>query len=121
MYQSYALLSLFVIVVTNNQIVYYYFPGEDDLVNIMGYLRVLDKTQLCRLGMVLGLSRLRVKVMMDTPTFLDDMIFSWMQQADNVATESGVPTWRSLVKALKHPLLQENGIASNIVKDKLLE
>ena len=91
------------------------------MVDIMGYLHTLDKHQLNHLGMVLGLSRHRLKGMLDTPTFLDDMISSWLQQADQVATKSGVPTWRSLVKALRHQLLGQNGIASQIVMDQLLE
>ena len=59
--------------------------------------------------------------MKDTDSFLDDMISSWLQQADQVATKSGVPTWRSLAKALKHKLLGQNGIASQILKDKSKE
>ena len=94
------------------------FPGEDDLVDIMGYLHTLDKSQLSHLGMVLGLSRHRVKGMKDSDSFLEDMISIWLQQADNVATRSGVPTWRSLVKALRHQLLGQNGIASQIAADK---
>ena len=62
-----------------------------------------------------------MKDMKDTDSFLDDMISSWLQQADQVATKSGVPTWRSLAKALKHKLLGQNGIASQILKDKSKE
>ena len=97
------------------------FPGEDDLVDIMGYLHTLDKSQLSHLGMVLGLSRHRVKGMKDSDCFLEDMISLWLQQADNVMTKSGVPTWRSLVKALRHDLLGQNGIASRIATEKYLE
>ena len=87
----------------------------------MGYLHTLDKSQLSHLGMVLGLSRHRVKGMKDSDSFLEDMISHWLQLADNVATRSGVPTWRSLVKALRHQLLGQNGIASQIAMDKSLE
>ena len=101
---------------------YYVFtaalPGEDDFVDILGYLHTLDKTQLLHLGMVLGLSLHRMRDMMDTPTFLDDMILLWLQQADQVVTKSGIPTWRSLAKALRHQLLGQNGIAGQIVMDK---
>ena len=96
-------------------------PDEDDLVDIMGYLHTLEKSQLSHLGMVLGLSRQSVRNMKDTDTFLEDMILSWLQQADQVETKSGVPTWRSLAMALKHNLLRQNEIASQIVKDKSLE
>ena len=88
--------------------------------DIMGHLFTLEKTQLSHLGMVLGLSRHRVSGMKDSDSFLEDMISSWLQQADNVAAKSGVPTWRSLVKALKHQLLRQNGIARQIVMDKNL-
>ena len=97
------------------------YPGEDDLVDIMGYLLTLDKSQLSHLGMVLGLSRHRVKGMKDSDSFSEDMISLWLQQADNVAAKSGVPTWRSLVKALRHKLLGQTGIANEIATEKNLE
>ena len=87
----------------------------------MGYLHTLDKSQLSHLGMVLGLSRHRVKDMKLSESFLEDMISLWLQKADNVATRSGVPTWRSLVKALRHQLLGQNGIACQIAMDRNLE
>ena len=87
----------------------------------MGYLHTLDKSQLTNLGLVLGLSLHRVRGLMDSATFLGDMILSWLSQADQVATKSGVPTWRSLVKALRHKLLGQNGIANQITTDKNLE
>ena len=97
------------------------FPGEGDLVDVMGYLHTLDKSQLSNLGLVLGLSLHHVRGLMDSKTFLGDVVLSWLSQADNVATRSGVPTWRSLVKALRHQLLGQNGIASQIATDKSLE
>ena len=87
----------------------------------MGYLHTLDKSQLTNLGLVLGLSLHRVRGLMDSVTFLGDMILPWLCQADQVATRSGVPTWRSLVKALRHELLGQNGIASRIAAEKNLE
>ena len=87
----------------------------------MGYLHTLDKSQLSHLGMVLGLSRHRVKGRKDSDSFLEDMISHWLQLADNVSSRSGVPTWRSLVKALRHQLLGQNGIARQIATDKSLE
>ena len=97
------------------------FPGEDDLVDVMGYLHTLEKSQLSNLGLVLGLSLHHVRGLMDSKTFLGDVVLSWLSQADSVATRSGVPTWRSLVKALRHQLLGQNGIASQIATDKSLE
>ena len=83
----------------------------------MRYLRTMDKHQLTNLGLSLP----RVRELMDSVTFLGDMISSWLQQADQVATKSGVPTWRALVRALRDPLLGQNGIASQIARDKSLE
>ena len=96
-------------------------PGEDDLVEIMGYLYTLDKTQLTNLGLVLGLSLHRVRGLMDSATFLADMVLSWLNQADQVATKSGVPTWKTLIYALRHRLLGQNGIANQIAMDQSLE
>ena len=98
-----------IIVTTSNL-----FPGEDDLVDVVGYLHTLDKSQLSHLGTVLGLSRHHVKGMKDSDSFLEDIISLWLQQAGNVKTRSGVPTWRRLVEALRHKLLGQNGIASQI-------
>ena len=87
----------------------------------MGYLHTLDKSQLTNLGLVLGLSFHRVNGLMDSASFLSGLVLSWLSRADQVATKSGVPTWRSLVKALRHKLLGQNGIASQIAADKNLE
>ena len=87
----------------------------------MGYLHTLDKNQLTNLGLVLGLSPYRVTELMDKAFFLGNVVLLWLSQADQVATRSGVPTWRSLVKALRHELLGQNGIASRITTEKNLE
>ena len=91
------------------------FTGEKNLIEITDYLFELDKTHIYHLGLVLGLSRHRVKEMEDSKTFLDDMIAAWLKKVDQV----GVPTWQKLVEALKHWRLGQIGIASEIEKDKL--
>ena len=85
------------------------------MIEITDYLFELDKTHIYHLGLVLGLSRHRVKEMEDSKTFLDDMIAAWLKKVDQV----GVPTWQKLVEALKHWRLGQIGIASEIEKDKL--
>ena len=83
---------------------------------ITDYLFGLDKTHVYNLGLVLGLSYHRVKGMEDSKTFLDDMIAAWLQKVDQV----GVPTWQSLVKALRHRRVGQTGVASEIEKEKLV-
>ena len=92
--------------------------GEEDLIEITDYLFELDKTDIYNLGLVLGLSQRRVKAMMNSETFLDDMISAWLQRIDLVE-KRGVPTWHGLVEALRHRRVGETSIASEIEKDKL--
>ena len=46
------------------------------------------------------------------------MIDAWLQKEDQ-ATKMGVPTWESLVKALKHRRVNQIEIAKKIEADKL--
>lgn len=105
-------------IVSYRVIASFLFP--DELVDIMGYLQDLDKSQLTNLGLVLGLSQRRLRGLMDSATFLSDMIASWLIQADQVGARSGVPTWSSLVTALRHKSVEQNGIANEIATDKHL-
>ena len=45
------------------------------------------------LGLTLGLYHRHLKSMRDSDTFSDDMIYAWLRR--------GVPTWKTLVKALR--------------------
>ena len=83
---------------------------------ITDYLFELDKTHIYHLGLVLGLSHHRVKGMEDSKTFLDDMIAALLQKVDQV----GIPTWKRLVKALRHKRVGQTGIASEIENNKLV-
>ena len=49
--------------------------------------------------------------------FLDEVIMNWLQKVDQVEEVS----WAALVKALRHPRLGQNGIASKISADYGLE
>ena len=87
--------------------------GEDDLLDVTDYLQNMEKTHIYNLGLVLGLRQIKVKDMMDSPTFRDDVITAWLRKEDQVS-EKGEPSWTVLVNALKHPRVGQIGIANNI-------
>ena len=51
----------------------YLLLDEDDLLEVTDYLKNLEKTHIYHLGVVLGLRQNRVKTMMDSVVFLDDV------------------------------------------------
>ena len=53
------------------------YVGIENLKDITSYLIPLDKTAIIHLGIVLGLNYYRLKTMMDTPTFLSEMLSGW--------------------------------------------
>ena len=94
--------------------------GEKDLLNVTDYLLDMDKSHIYNLGLVLGLRQTKAKAVMDSTTFLDDVITAWLRKEDQV-TEKGEPSWTVLVNALKHRRVGQTGIANNIAKDHLGE
>ena len=56
--------------------------------------------------------------MRDSDTFRDDVIAAWLQKEDNV-TKKGVPTWKTLVRALRDRRLNKIGVADAIVADRI--
>ena len=90
---------------------------EKDLLEITNYLQNMEKTHIYHLGLVLGLRHNKVKAMMDSAIFLNDVIAAWLQKEDQVI-EKGEPSWTVLVNALKHPRVGQTGIAKNIGEDK---
>ena len=96
------------------------YVGIENLKDITSYLNSLDKTAIIHLGIVLGLNYNRLKTMMDTATFLSEMLAKWLEGVDQVL-QTGVPTWKSLVKALRDPLVGQNGLASKIEQDKQID
>ena len=88
------------------------------MVKITDYLLDMEKIQIYNLGLVLGLRHSKLKTMMDSATFCDDIIASWIRKEDQVA-EKGEPSWTVLVDALKHRRVGQTGIANNIAKDHL--
>ena len=97
----------------------YSHAGIETLASITSYLYPLDKTTVFNLGLVLGLDYNRLKAMMDTSSFLEDMLAGWLQQMDQVLS-TGVPTWKRLVEALKDQRVGQNGLASKIEEKKQL-
>ena len=59
-----------------------------------------------------------MKSMRDSDTFTDDVIYAWLQKEDQVL-ERGVPTWQTLVKALRHRRVNQIGVAEKIETEKL--
>ena len=97
---------------------YSLFTDDEDHTEITNYLTTLDKNNIYKLALVLGLSEHRAKSMINSGTFLDDVVVAWLQKTDQVM-KRGVPTWRQLVEALKDKTVGQNGVASTIAKDKL--
>ena len=94
--------------------------GEKDLLSITDYLLDMEKSHIYNLGVVLGLKQTKVKALMDSPTFLDDVITAWLRKEDQVA-EKGEPSWTVLVNALKHRRVGQTGIAKTIANNHLGE
>ena len=55
---------------------------------------------------------------MGFPTFLEDMLAEWLKKVDQMP-QTGVPTWKRLVEALKDAKVDQNELASKIEQDKL--
>jgi len=91
--------------------------GIEDLAEITVYLHPLGRTAVFNLGLVLGLDYSRLKSLIETSNFLNEMLADWLQRVDQVQ-KAGTPTWRRLEEALRDPRVGQNGIASKIEQDK---
>ena len=69
------------------------------------------------LGLAFGLSQGKVKRMRESETFTDDVVAAWLRREDHVE-KKGMPTWRTLMKALRHPRIRQDGLADDISKDQ---
>ena len=91
---------------------------EKQLVDITSYLVSMQKDDIYKLGLVLGLNHTKLRAKMSSDTFLEDVIAAWLHEEDYVK-EKGDPTWTVLIAALKHPTVKQTGIANTIiVKEK---
>ena len=90
------------------------FTGMDDLVEVTGYLKDLNKSQIYNLGLVLGLDYHHVVDLRDNcgcnQDFLDRVVVSWLRKEDGVKDVS----WTALIAALRNDRLRQTGIADNI-------
>ena len=69
------------------------YTAIDDHFEVTGYLPDLTQAHIRKLGQTLGLYHRHLKSMRDSDTFGGDMIYAWLRR--------GVPTWKTLVKALR--------------------
>ena len=96
--------------------------GMRHLDEIYGYVHVLQKHQMIRLGTVLGLDHMKLKGKMDSPLFHEEVIAAWLRKDDYVTEDvKQTPTWANLVAALRHDTVGQNGVASLIYNHKGLK
>ena len=88
-----------------------------DLLEVTDYLLNLKQTDIYYLGLTLGLTHPHLKNMESSNTFRENMIAAWLQKEDDV-TRRGLPTWETLVKALRNDRVNQNGVADKIASDK---
>ena len=91
--------------------------GENDMAEISKYLGGMTTANVLKLGTALGLSFSKLRNNMRSEIFLHDTIYSWLEKEDNV-TNTGNPTWKTLVDALNSEGVGQAGIAAVIAKDK---
>ena len=94
------------------------YTAIDDLLEVTDYLLHLRQNDIPNLGLTLGLYHPHLKSMRDSETLIDDMIAAWLQKEDHV-TKMGVPTWKTLVKALRHPRVNQTRLAEKIETENL--
>ena len=97
----------------------YIHAANDDHLEVTDYLLDLRKNDIHNLGLTLGLYHPHLKNMRDSDTFRDDVIVAWLQREDQVL-KRGVPTWETLVKALRNPRVNQTGVADRIETEKLI-
>ncbi len=84
---------------------------SSDHPRIVNFLQELTNKELIDVCVALGLDYIRL-ANTNTDSLRQDMVHSWLRRDDNVLTESGPPTWGSLVRALE--LKGFNGVAATI-------
>lgn len=92
----------------------------DDVAEVTNYLLVLRNADIHSLGLSLGLNYTRLKKLETSKTFREDMIAAWLQKEDHVL-KKGPPTWETLIKALKHPRVNQTGVADKITAEKIFK
>ena len=90
---------------------------DSDFFDIKCSLMDLNKTDIYNLGLALGLSQRKLVKVKDSSIFLDNVLEAWLHREDDVE-KKGTPSWSTLVIALRHPILGQNGVAGDICKNK---
>ena len=111
---------------SNSRVIYDLFAASllllcaafDDHLEVTNYLLDFGQTDIHNLGITLGLYHRHLRSMRDSETFRDDMIDAWLQKEDQVL-KRGLPTWKTLVKALKDRRVNHIGLAEKIENEKL--
>ena len=98
----------------------FHFTAIGDLVDVTNYLLELRDVDIYNLGLILGLNKPRLQNLERPETFRDNMIAAWLHKEDQVA-KRGMPTWKTLVKALRHSRVGKTVIADKIATGKMLE
>ena len=95
------------------------YSAIGDLIEVTNYLLDLQHDNIYNLGLTLGLYQPHLKKIETSKTFRDDVIAAWLQKEDQVL-KIGIPTWDSLVKALKHPRVKQTVVANKIADEKTI-
>ena len=103
--------------VTFAKLILLFHAAVDDHLEITNYLLDLGPTEIYNLGLTLGLNHRHLKSMQSSDTFREDVIDAWLQKEDQVL-KKGVPTWKTLVKALKDRRVNQIGVAEKIETEK---
>ena len=94
------------------------YPAIGDLAEVTDYLLDLQHDDIYNLGLTLGLYYPRLNKMETSKRFRDDVIAAWLQKEDQVL-KMGIPTWETLVKALRHSRVKQTGLANKIADDRI--
>lgn len=80
----------------------------------MSFLHSLSDKNIYDLGIALGISHQHLTDANRGASFLGNVILDWLNRVDKV----GKPSWRSLVSALRDPMVKQTGIANDIAAKK---
>ena len=95
------------------------YPAIGDLAEVTDYLLDLQHDDIYNLGLTLGLYYPHLNKMETSKRFRDDVIAAWLQKEDQVL-KMRIPTWETLVKALRHPRVNQTGLANKVEDDTLM-
>lgn len=77
----------------------------------------MNSQQMFNLGQVWGLHFQTAARIMKSDTYHDEMVDAWLKKQEDVSTRCP-PTWRNLVKSLKHERVKQNGIAEKVEQER---